>query len=114
MASKKQSGGGGYGGGGMPTGGGSGKSNITKIGNKKTMSKTEAKVRVKTDRIKKSPAAEDIRKGNLNNLKKTVGKSKVNAKGVALVAATGATANAVRISKNKSKSVPVPRNPRKQ
>lgn len=106
MASKKQSGGGGYGGGGMPTGGGSGKSNVTKISNKKTMSKTEAKVRVKTDRIKKSPAAKDIA-----SIKGAV---KLNNKAKAAIVATGATANAVRISKNKSKSVPVPRNPRKQ
>ena len=106
MASKKQSGGGGYGGGGMPTGGGSGKSNVTKISNKKTMSKTEAKVRVKTDRMKKSPAAKDIA-----SIKSAV---KLNNKAKAAIIATGATANAVRISKNKSKSVPVPRNPRKQ
>jgi hypothetical protein len=143
MASKKQSGGGGYGGGGMPTGGGGrSKSNVVKITNKKTMGKTEAKVRVKTDKIRKSPAAEDMRKGNLDNLKKTFGKQKVtkknnspfgpvaagivkpakaaskspklNAKAKTTIVVAGATANAVRIKKNKSKSEPVPRNPRKQ
>jgi hypothetical protein len=106
MASKKQSGGGGYGGGGMPTGGGGGKSNVTKIGNKKTMSKTEAKVRVKTDRIKKSPAAKDIRA-----IKNAV---KLNNKAKAAIGVTAATANAVRINKNKKKSEPVPRDSRKQ
>lgn len=142
MASKKQSGGGGYGGGGMPTGGGgSSKSNVTKIGSKKTMGKTEIKVRAKTDKVRRSPAAEDMRKGNLNNFKKTFGKQKVtkknnspfgpvaagivkpkaapkkpklNTKAKAAIGVTAATANAVRINKNKKKSEPVPRNPRKQ
>jgi hypothetical protein len=107
MASKKQSGGGGYGGGGMPTGGGGRvKSNVTKISNKKTMSKTEAAVRVKTDRMKKSPAAKDIRA-----IKSAV---KLNNKAKALIVTGGATANAVRIHKNKKKSVPVPRDRKKQ
>jgi len=141
MAAKGQGGGGGYGGGGMRGGGSSGKSNVTKIGSKKTMGKTEVKLRAKTDKIRKSPAAEDMRKGNLDNLKKTFGKPKVtqknkspfgpvaagivkpkvapkspklNTKAKAAIVATAATANAARISKNKSKSVPVPRNPRKQ
>lgn len=141
MAGQRQIGGGKGNGGGLRSGGGSGKSNVTKIGNKKTMGKTEIKVRAKTDKVRKSPAAEDMRKGNLDNLKKTFGKSKVtkknnspfgpvaagivkpkaapkspklNNKAKAAIGATAATANAVRISKNKKKSEPVPRNPRKQ
>lgn len=140
MAGKKPEGGGmGRGSSGMPTGGtGKAKSNVTKIGSKKTMGKTEIKVRAKTDKVRRSPAAEDMRKGNLDNLKKTFGKQKVtkknnspfgpiaagivkpkatpklNAKAKAAIGATAATANAVRINKNKKKSEPVPRNPRKQ
>jgi hypothetical protein len=137
MASKKPEGGGwGRGSSGNPTGGGGrAKSNVTKIGNKKTMGKTEAKVRVKTDRIKKSRAAEDMRKGNLDNLKKTFAKPKTASKPVSLTTRGKATAiagtgvaivgttkgmkkagekNAERIRKNKSKSVPVPRDRKKQ
>lgn len=156
MAGQRQTGGAGRGGNGMRTGGGSGKSNVTKISNKKTMGKTEIKVRAKTDKVRKSPAAEDMRKGNLDNLKKTFGKPKVAKKNnspfgpvaagivkpkaapkkpvtlttrgkVVATVGTGAAAvgttkamkkagekNAERIRKNKSKSVPVPRNPRKQ
>lgn len=123
MAAKGQSGGGGYGGGGgaMRGGGGSSKSNVTKIGSKKTMGKTEIKLRAKTDKVRKSPAVEDMRKGNLDNLKKTFGKPKaapkkpkLNAKAKATIGVTVATANAARINKNKKKSEPVPRNPRKQ
>jgi hypothetical protein len=80
MPGQRQIGGGKGSGGGMRTGGGSGKagkpkSNVTKIGSKKPMSAAEQKARVKIDRIKKSPAAEDIRKGNLDNLRKTYGLS---------------------------------------
>jgi hypothetical protein len=141
MPGQRQVGGGKGSGGGMRSGGSSSKSNVTKITNKKTMGKTEVKLRAKTDKVRKSPAAEDIRKGNLDNLKKTFGKPKVtkknnspfgpvaagivkpkvapkspklNAKAKAAIAATAATANAVRISKNKSKSVPVPRDRKKQ
>ncbi len=106
MPGQRQIGGGKGSGGCLRSGGGSSKSNVTKISNKKTMGKTEAKVRVKTDRMKKSPAAKDIA-----SIKGAV---KLNNKAKAAIIATGATANAVRISKNKSKSVPVPRNPRKQ
>jgi hypothetical protein len=85
MPGQRQIGGGKGSGGGMRTGGGSGKagkpkSNVTKIGSKKPMSVAEQKARVKIDRIKKSPAAEDIRKGNLDNLKKTFAKPKVTRK----------------------------------
>lgn len=141
MAAGRQVGGAGRGGNGMRSGGSSGKSNVTKIGSKKTMGKTEIKVRTKTDKIRKSPAAEDMRKGNLDNFKKTFGKPKVtkknnspfgpvaagivkpkvapkspklNAKAKAAIGVTAATANAVRISKNKKKSVPVPRDRKKQ
>lgn len=143
MAGKKPEGGGmGRGSSGMPTGGtGKAKSNVTKIGSKKAMGKTEIKVRAKTDKVRRSPAAEDMRKGNLDNLKKTFGKQKVtkknnspfgpvaagivkpkaapkkpklNTKAKAAIGVTAATANAVRINKNKKKSEPVSRNPRKQ
>ena len=82
MAARGPGGGGGIGrgsSGGMRGGGSSGKSNVTKIGSKKTMGKTEIKVRAKTDKVRKSPAAEDVRKGNLDNLKKTFGKPKATA-----------------------------------
>jgi hypothetical protein len=143
MASKTPGGGGGFGRGSSGSGGGGGgkKTNVTKITNKKTMGKTEAKLRAKTDKVRKSPAAEDMRKGNLDNLKKTFGKPKVtqknkspfgpvaagivkpkvapkspklNAKAKVAIGVTAATANAVRISKNKKKSVPVPRDRKKQ
>ena len=82
MPGQRQIGGGKGSGGGLRTGsnvsksGTKAKTNVTKIKNKKSMSPVEVKARVKVDRIKKSPAAEDVRKGNLNNLKKTFAKPK--------------------------------------
>ena len=88
MAAKNQSGRGKGGGGGIRSGGTSGsttkpvkpKSNVIKMSTRKPMSAAEQKARAGLDRIKKSPAAEDVRNRNLNNLKKTFGKPKVTRK----------------------------------
>ena len=75
MAGKKPEGGG-MGRGSSGAGGGGKKSpkpksNVIKMSTKKPMSAAEQKVKVKTDKIKKSPAAQDVRRGNLDNLRKT-------------------------------------------
>lgn len=56
---------------GVPRGGGR-RTNVVNMRTGKAMTPKQVKARAKIDRIKKSPAAEDMRKGNLNNLKKTV------------------------------------------
>jgi hypothetical protein len=101
-------------------------------------------VKARVDKVKKSEAAQDLKSKNLNNFNKKFDRKpraavtkknnspfgpvaagivkpkvapkspKLNNRAKAAIGVTAATANAVRISKNKKKSVPVPRDRKKQ
>lgn len=66
------------------------KTNVRDIKTGKALTPSQVKARAKVDRFKKSPAAEDMRKGNLDNFNKIVrGKVKPANKSVFGPIATG-------------------------